>query len=232
MLNRTYYLNKWYAHGREREGEKLTVYLDTVDIPTVGIGHRVLKRDKLKVGDKITKKRSQEFFMQDTRIAEKAALKQIKEMGLEDIPGANDFMVALISVNFQLGIDWYKKFYSTYPAIVRGNYAQAIHNLKKSKWYKQTPVRVKDFIAALKALPEKDSHLDETRPLRKTRTMQGGALATTSLIASETVTEVKDQIEPLVPYAEYLQTAFVILALVGIVLTIYARVDDRKRGLR
>ena len=46
------------------------------------------------------------------------------------------------------------------------------------------------------------------------------------------MTEVKDQIEPLVPYADSLKLLFLIAALAGIGLTVWARIDDRRRGLR
>lgn len=233
MLDRDTYMSLWYKHGVLREGERLKVYADSLGKPTVGIGHLVVPSDNLKLGDKITKEQSRKLFIADSAKAERAALKQIKEMKLDQIDGANEFMCALISVNFQLGTNWNKKFTNTYAAIVRGDYAQAVHNIKKSLWHKQTPVRTNDFIAAIDALPEKeDNHHKKERPLHQTRTVKGSSIAATSLIASEVISETKDQIEPLIAYADYLQAAFVILALLGIGLTLYARVDDRKKGFR
>ena len=213
----------WEKHAILREGERLTVYLDSLKKPTVGIGHLIRPRDGLKVGDKITKKQSREFFEADSRIATAAALKQAEEIGIM----ADWFIAALISVNFQLGVAWTRKFKTTYPAIVAHDYDRAIANLRRSAWYRQTPVRVEDFIVALER-----AKTFKARPLKKTRTMQGGAVAGASVVASETVTEVADKIEPLAPYSDHLQMLFVALALIGIGLTIYARVDDRKKGHR
>ncbi len=77
--------------------------------------------------------------------------------------------------------------------------------------------------------------LDQARPLLKTRTMQGGAAAASGVglaTAAEAVGEVRDQVAPLAMYAETLQFLFLALALLGIGLMIWARIDDRKSGLR
>lgn len=139
------YLDIWNEHAILREGEVLKVYLDTRKKPTVGIGHLVLKKDNLSLGDTITKEQSRKFFEQDSDIAIKAALIQAKEIGIT----SDWFIAALISVNFQLGTGWTKKFFTTYPAIVSHDFDKAIANLKRSLWNKQTPVRVNDFIEAL-----------------------------------------------------------------------------------
>jgi hypothetical protein len=150
-------------------------------------------------------------------------LEQAAEIGIKE----NWFIAALISVNFQLGTGWKNEFFTTYPAIVAGNFSLAIENLRSSKWYRQTPVRVEDFIEALRRAKELKS-----RPLPKTRTMVGSGVAGAGLIASEAVAEVTQQIELLAGYSDTLQTLFVVLALVGIGFTIYARIDDRKKGYR
>lgn len=217
------YRDMWLEKALLREGERLTVYVDTEGYPTVGIGHKVLPHDKLKVGDRITKERSRALFWEDTKIAEIAALRQAEEIGIKN----DGFICALISVNFQLGTNWTKVFKTTYPAIVRGDFDTAINNLRRSKWYRQTPVRVEDFIRSLER-----AKMEYERPLSKTRTMRGAGAAGVGLVASETITEVTDKIEPLTPYSEYIQYVFVILALIGIGLVIYARVDDRKEGHR
>lgn len=217
------YLSIWKKHAILREGKRLDVYKDSLGKLTVGIGHLVTPKDNLKKGDVITEAECQAFFEKDTKAAERAALTQAKEMNV-----THDFFIAaLISVNFQLGKAWKNKFKTTYPALVSGDYDTAIKNLRGSLWYKQTPVRVEDFIKAiekLKAMKE--------RPLAKTKTMAGASVAGVGLVASEAVTEVTTQIEPLVPYADSLRLVFVVLALLGVGLTVYARVSDRKKGYR
>ena len=216
----------WLEKALLREGESLTVYLDTEGYATVGIGHKVLPADNLKVGDTITRARSRDLFIKDSAIAKQVAITQAKKIGVD----APWFIVALISVNFQLGAWWIRKFRTTWHAIVRHDYDYAINNLHQSKWYKQTPVRVEDFIEAL----ERAKHFKK-RPLPKTRTIQGaatGAVGTVLTAASEPITEAAEQIEPLSGYSDGLQWIFILLTLAGIGLTIYARIDDREKGLR
>lgn len=73
------------------------------------------------------------------------------------------------------------------------------------------------------------------KPLAKSRTVQGAGVAATGVTltaATEVVSEVQKQVEPLVPYAESMKLVFLVVALVGIGLTVWARLDDRRKGLR
>ncbi len=73
------------------------------------------------------------------------------------------------------------------------------------------------------------------RPLHTTRSMRGAGIATlgtAGAAASDVVTEAADKIEPISHYSDALQAVFIILILLGIGLSIYARVDDRKKGYR
>ena len=212
-------------HARLREGVRYHVYLDSLDKPTAGIGHLLTtaERKEYKVGDRVSKEQVNVWFKADTRKAENAALKQAKEIGIDE----HWFIAALISVNFQLGTNWMKKFKTTYPAIVRHDYDTAINNLRKSRWYRQTPVRVEDFIEALER-----AKTFKARPLKKTRTMVGAGGASVAVVSSEVVTEVTESIEPIADYSDTIQLIFVILTLIGIGLVIYARVDDREKGHR
>jgi hypothetical protein len=93
--------------------------------------------------------------------------------------------------------------------------------------------------------PYTDSELDAAlvlagveppqKPLAQTRTVKGGQVAAGATLLGLTVEAVKD-IEPAVPL---LQTALQaapwvvgIIALLGIGYMIWARIDDRRRGLR
>ena len=220
-----HYSKIWQEHAILREGVRYHVYNDSLGKPTAGIGHLLTKeeRKKLKVGDPVTKKQVDNWFRMDSAIATIAAKQQAKEIGVEE----NWFIAALISVNFQLGTNWTKVFKTTYPAIVRHDYDLAINNLRKSKWYRQTPVRVEDFIHAL----ERAKTFKE-RPLPKTRTMVGAGSASVAAVSSEVVSEITEQIEPIAHYSDTIQLIFVILTLIGIGLVIHARIDDRKEGHR
>jgi GH24 family phage-related lysozyme (muramidase) len=136
---------------REREGVRTKVYLDSRGKPTVGIGHLVTPADKLKVGDEITDQQVSEFFKKDSAEALSAAKSQASKAGISDA----NFLVYLASVNFQLGTDWYKEHKKTWALIMEGKYEEAAEEAAKSAWARQTPVRVKDFQQALRALAKK-----------------------------------------------------------------------------
>jgi GH24 family phage-related lysozyme (muramidase) len=128
------------------EGLKFEVYLDSLGFPTVGIGHLVKPEDNLKIGDKITINQINDFFKNDITWAINAAIEQSIEVGEFE----KDFVIALTSVNFQLGENWPSKWPNTYAALKVGNLQKVIRNINRSLWKKQTPKRVAAFEAALK----------------------------------------------------------------------------------
>ncbi len=138
---------------RKREGCEYTVYKDPVKAnrPTVGIGHLVTPADKLKLGDKIEEAQVQAFFKKDTTRAVAAAKSQAAKAGITD----GQFIIYLASVNFQLGTTWNRTFKRTWGLILEGKYPEAAKEVQKSRWFGQTPIRVKDFQGALLALPAK-----------------------------------------------------------------------------
>ena len=138
---------------RKREGARRKVYLDSLKKPTVGIGHLVKTEDKLKVGDVVTNKQISDFFKVDGAGALSAAKKQASKAGIKDA----NFIACLGSVNFQLGTGWIRKFRRAWAMILDGKYSDAAESLESTRWFKQTPIRVKDFQKALLRLPEKKS---------------------------------------------------------------------------
>ena len=147
---------KFKNHVKLREGEVKDpktglhiVYFDSLNKPTVGWGHLVLPSDKLKIGDHVTEARVSEFFKKDSLLALDAAYRQAEDLGH---PNNVNFIAALASVNYQLGSGWPNEFKNTYSYLKQGKYNNAIKNLRRSLWFKQTPVRVNDFIDAIAKL--------------------------------------------------------------------------------
>lgn len=134
-----------YVHLIKREGCCETVYRDSLGHLTVGVGHLVITGDSLHLGDKISVERIQRFLEIDTEQAFTAAKEQAHEISIE----TEDFILALTSVNFQLGTQWNHKFYESYPLLVSGDWKTAIRKLNNTLWAKQTPVRAKDFTEAI-----------------------------------------------------------------------------------
>ena len=98
------------------------------------------------------------------------------------------------------------------------------------QWGERFPVRATAFA-------------EETPPARevlaKSRTMRaGGAAGVATLgaagveVAQSVLAETQTAILPLVPYLDTLRWVFIAVALGGIAVTIYARIDDWRRGRR
>ena len=75
--------------------------------------------------------------------------------------------------------------------------------------------------------------------LAQSRTMKGGGAAGVATlgaasveVAQSVLAETQSAILPLVPYLDTLRWVFIAVALVGIAVTIYARLDDWKQGRR
>lgn len=137
---------------RRREGCEYTVYADSVHKkPTVGIGHLVVAADKLKLGDEIDDARVKAFFKVDSVKALAAARKQAGMVKIND----KQFIIYLASVNFQLGTGWFRKFKKVWAHMKAADYENAATEVQKSRWFKQTPKRGKDFQKALLRLAGK-----------------------------------------------------------------------------
>ena len=98
------------------------------------------------------------------------------------------------------------------------------------QWGKRFPLRATVFAA-------------ETPPAREVlangRTMKGGGAAGVATlgaagveVAEQVLTETQTAILPLVPYLDALRLVFIAVALGGIAVTIYARLDDWRRERR
>lgn len=75
--------------------------------------------------------------------------------------------------------------------------------------------------------------------LKESRTMKGGGAAGVATIGAagievvqEAVTDAQSVLQPLIPYLDTLRWLFIIMALIGVGITIYARWDDWRKGRR
>jgi GH24 family phage-related lysozyme (muramidase) len=149
--------NHFLEHLELREGNVEYVYLDSLGKPTCGVGH-LLTEDECSlyyIDQVVDKEIRDQWLEQDAATAWEAAAQQMQDLRIED----TDFIVALGSVNFQLGTRWMNKFPSAYRALGNKDYAEAIRQVStgsgrngQSKWKEQTPVRVEDFVLAIDKL--------------------------------------------------------------------------------
>lgn len=135
------------------EGLKLSVYRDTEGYWTVGIGHLLSKKPSIavaksvldsQIGRKtngiITEAEARKLFQGDVD----KAIQQIKlNSTLSPLYISYDATrrLALINMVFQLGVDGAAGFKNSLTLVQDGAYNQALINLRKSRWYKQTPNR-------------------------------------------------------------------------------------------
>ncbi len=97
-------------------------------------------------------------------------------------------------------------------------------------WGERFPLRATAFAAETPPAPE---------VLAGSRTMKGGGAAGVATlgaagveVAQEVLVETQAAVLPLVPYLDTLRWVFIAVALGGIAVTIYARLDDWKQGRR
>jgi zinc D-Ala-D-Ala carboxypeptidase len=97
-------------------------------------------------------------------------------------------------------------------------------------WGEKFPVRAVPFAA--EAPPAREV-LAESRTLRGTGTAGLATVGAAGIeVAQELLTEAQGAVLPLVPYLDSLRWLFIALALAGIAVAVWARVDDWKKGLR
>ena len=151
------YFKNFTEHLRLREGYREEVYLDTLGKATCGTGHLLSPEENAQyaVGDTIDTAVLDRWLEEDADLAWNAAAQQLQDLNIEK----PEFIVALGSVNFQLGTQWMNKFPSACQALLNKDYDEAIRQVStgsgkdgQSKWKEQTPVRVEDFVKAIKTL--------------------------------------------------------------------------------
>lgn len=145
-------------HLLSREGYRDYSYKDSLGKLTGGVGHLLSKeeQERYPLHTPIDKDVINGWLTADSSKALKAAKEQAIEMDIDSL----DFLVALTSVNFQLGTRWYKNFPTAYKRLKDKEYTRAISEIKyvregstkTSMWYNQTPTRVNDFIRAIDKL--------------------------------------------------------------------------------
>ena len=148
---------EFLEHLELREGNVDHVYLDTLGNPTCGVGHLLSIEEcgEYEIGQNVSKTTRDKWLEEDAQKAWDAAAQQVQDLNIKK----PEFIVALGSVNFQLGTHWMDKFPSAYKALSSKDYDEAICQVStgsgkdgQSKWKEQTPVRVEDFIKAIKDL--------------------------------------------------------------------------------
>ena len=117
------------AQLKSDEGERLTAYKDSLGNVTVGVGHKVIDNDKIKLGDQITQERSNQLFDSDYEQASEHA----QSYGYSG-PEANNILTNMV---FQMGKKGVDGFTGMHKALKEGNYSKAADEMLDSKWAKE-----------------------------------------------------------------------------------------------
>ena len=124
---------------REDEGVKDTAYTDTEGHLTIGVGHKVLDTDNLKLGSVIDEGTLDRMLSSDASDAIKSSKSLVDDW--EGLP--SNVKYALSNMTFQLGKRGVSKFKKTLDLVNSGDYKAASIEMLDSKWAKQTPNRAK-----------------------------------------------------------------------------------------
>ena len=129
---------------RAREGTKLEIY-EHNGVLHGGVGHKLVGDElkKYKVGDPISEELSNRWLKEDSEEAWKSAGEKAKELKKPE------FQSTLAPLDFQLGVNWHKDHKKTWKLLQKGDYMGAAEEAKDSKWFEQSPTRVKDFQQSL-----------------------------------------------------------------------------------
>ena len=139
-----------------------------------------------------------------------------------DISMANHDPAAFIAMARKAGF----KGIGTYP---RSNFIH-IDTGPARNWGEPFPARPSRFATDQ---PPAREHLADSRTLKASGAAGVGTIGAAGVeIVQGALTEAQGAIIPLIPYLDSLRWLFVALALGGIAVTIYARLDDWKRGRR
>ena len=111
------------------EGYSSKVYLDTLGLPTCGVGHLVLEQDNLKVCDTITPQQIDDFFTQDIQ----NAIKIVDSLGLD----LDDFRYR-VCVNLAFNLGNKIRLFSHFLAACKAHdWPTAANELQNSLWFTQ-----------------------------------------------------------------------------------------------
>lgn len=216
---------------KDFEGFSAKAYQCSAGVWTLGYG----STDGVKNGDKIT------LGEAEKRLAQDLAYFEAEIDILVKVPLTQSQFDALVSFTYNVGVGALKKS-TLLKRLNAGKYEEVPAQLMR--WNKAGGKVLAGLVRRRQAEadlfnsdePKQDEPFAQKvdapeKPLVKSRTMTGAGLAGVASVAGEVVTEAKDQIEPLVPYADSLKLIFVLLALLGVGLVIYARISDRKKGV-
>ena len=130
----------------KHEGYRDTVYRDSLDKRTVGVGHLCVE-DFWEDGKKYDKKFLMKILDEDLEKAHKGAMKVVGH--IEDLPRA--VWEVVVEMVFQLGSTGVKNFKKFIKALEDKDYHEAHLQMKDSRWHRQTKNRCESLADIVKS---------------------------------------------------------------------------------
>tara|TARA_R100001244_G_scaffold71250_1_gene57577 strand:- start:2391 stop:2813 length:423 start_codon:yes stop_codon:yes gene_type:complete len=130
----------------EHEGYRDTVYRDSLDKRTVGVGHLCVE-DFWEDGKKYDKKFLMKILDEDLEKAHQGAMKVVGH--IEDLP--REIWEVIVEMVFQLGSTGVKNFKKFIKALEDKDYHEAHLQMKDSRWHRQTKKRCESLAEIVKS---------------------------------------------------------------------------------
>ena len=132
------------------EGRVNSVYLDHLNLPTVGIGHLIKESDPeygLPVGTVVDDERVNELFDQDIKVT----LSECEQLygNFNDLP--EEVQKILANMMFNLGRPRLSKFRKLCKAVADRDWQECAVQMEDSRWHKQVTNRANRLISRMKA---------------------------------------------------------------------------------
>ena len=133
------------------EGRVNSVYLDHLNLPTVGIGHLIKESDPeygLPVGTAVDDERVNELFDQDIKVT----LSECEQLygNFNDLP--EEVQKILANMMFNLGRPRLSKFRKLCKAVAERNWQECAIQMEDSRWHKQVTNRANRLISRMKSV--------------------------------------------------------------------------------
>ena len=133
------------------EGRVNSIYLDHLNLPTLGIGHLINEWDEeygKPVGTPVSEERVNELFEKDVQVT----IEECEQLfgNFQELP--EEVQQILANMMFNLGRPRLSKFRKLCKAVAEKNWQECAAQMHDSKWRTQVPNRAERLISRMKAI--------------------------------------------------------------------------------
>ena len=133
------------------EGCVNSIYLDHLNLPTLGIGHLINEWDEeygKPVGTPVSEERVNELFDKDIQIT----IDECEQLfgNFQDLP--EEVQQILANMMYNMGRPRLSKFRKLCKAVAEGNWKECAIQMEDSKWHKQVTKRADRLISRMNAV--------------------------------------------------------------------------------